>query len=958
MPEIRIQPRDVYEHYVYVERKNTTLQWRFSTKKKNISFGLFFRPGPPVTHLQNAELESVVTSQEKRLTLCEVDGQLSTVSTWRRSSSDDKRDSSPVSESLQDPLSANGIPSLDTQAAMRERRRSSTPISPTHAIAAVAAARRRKSVASINLRDKDFEEILPIEHVNSASEEIVGIYTVGEPGNYVLLFDNTYSKNTSKILSFTVTSDETIREAFKPGEPCDVSGWLLKKRRKRMQGWAKRWFELSPSGVLSYSMRPNDMKRGSIQTMLSTISIYPRQRTLHVDSGATIYHLKALSAENFDMWVTGLRQCRTMSCNPSPDIVVDEAWLMAESLSDKSERAHADKTIMKSLESIDQELKLMRTAVAELRVLTELKQWAATSPSGDLHPSTATMSPVGPSTVPKRRFPFKRNVSQPCVMPPSNNTCLEAENGDISSQTSLMDMLTKSIEVIARSRDELLAGYILQQRINSQHTCSYDSSECSYHSYTNNSKSDFTLHPSSSAYSFCASLHSDLFYDAQDFILSHDDDEDADEEAINVHGSIIDTDGEDDEDGSFDDPLPSMHSLQLMSLSKGQQVQRRTHLPHPVAGHSVSALSILRKNIGKDLSTIAMPVSLNEPLNLLQRLCEELEYSELLDKASMMESSMDQLVYVATFAISGYASSQYRLGRKFWNPLMSETYECIRPDRGFRFIAEKVCHNPNIIACHAESKNFKFWQTCQGKTKFWGKSMELISEGIIHVSLGGNDFSYNKPSSWMRNMIAGSKYLEHVGEMRVTNHTTGEYAVVTFKESTGGGLFGGLPSNRDCVVAQFFDSQHNKLREITGKWSESLSEVIDKDQYIVLWRAHPPSSSNHQEYYGFTQFAMELNEITEIEKDMIPVTDTRYRPDQRLFENGEVTRADDEKLRVEQLQRDRRKVFEAESKAWLPLWFEPQNDPAASSGESWQYKGGYWEARNSGDWPNEMLTLW
>ena len=59
-----------------------------------------------------------------------------------------------------------------------------------------------------------------------------------------------------------------------------------------------------------------------------------------------------------------------------------------------------------------------------------------------------------------------------------------------------------------------------------------------------------------------------------------------------------------------------------------------------------------------------MPISMNEPLNMLQRACEELEYSELLDKAAGFSDSFDRLLYVAVFAVSGYASSQYRMGRK------------------------------------------------------------------------------------------------------------------------------------------------------------------------------------------------------------------------------------------------------------------------------------------------------
>jgi hypothetical protein len=142
----------------------------------------------------------------------------------------------------------------------------------------------------------------------------------------------------------------------------------------------------------------------------------------------------------------------------------------------------------------------------------------------------------------------------------------------------------------------------------------------------------------------------------------------------------------------------TVNDLQIAVANRSELIVRRKRLPHPVAVKSISVLGILRKNIGKDLSTISMPISLNEPLNLLQRLCEELEYSELLDKAATQTSSMDRLIYVTAFAISGYASSQYRIGRKPFNPLLSETYECIRPDKGFRFIAEKVSHHPNVMA--------------------------------------------------------------------------------------------------------------------------------------------------------------------------------------------------------------------------------------------------------------------
>ena len=38
--------------------------------------------------------------------------------------------------------------------------------------------------------------------------------------------------------------------------------------------------------------------------------------------------------------------------------------------------------------------------------------------------------------------------------------------------------------------------------------------------------------------------------------------------------------------------------------------------------------------IGKDLSRVCLPVYFNEPLSMLQKLPEDVEYSELLDKVT------------------------------------------------------------------------------------------------------------------------------------------------------------------------------------------------------------------------------------------------------------------------------------------------------------------------------------
>ena len=54
-------------------------------------------------------------------------------------------------------------------------------------------------------------------------------------------------------------------------------------------------------------------------------------------------------------------------------------------------------------------------------------------------------------------------------------------------------------------------------------------------------------------------------------------------------------------------------------------------------------------------------------------------------------------VLVAAYAVSPYHSTYYRAASKPFNPLLGETYECIREDKGWRFISEQVHVGLSII---------------------------------------------------------------------------------------------------------------------------------------------------------------------------------------------------------------------------------------------------------------------
>ena len=54
--------------------------------------------------------------------------------------------------------------------------------------------------------------------------------------------------------------------------------------------------------------------------------------------------------------------------------------------------------------------------------------------------------------------------------------------------------------------------------------------------------------------------------------------------------------------------------------------------------------------------------------------------------------------------------------------------------------------------------------------------------------------------------------------------------------------------------------------------------------YTTSPTIHPctgPMPDGYEDYYGFSEFAVELNEMEEDLKDKLPFTDCRFRPDQR-----------------------------------------------------------------------------
>ncbi|KAK8950759.1 Oxysterol-binding protein-related protein 1A [Platanthera zijinensis] len=377
-------------------------------------------------------------------------------------------------------------------------------------------------------------------------------------------------------------------------------------------------------------------------------------------------------------------------------------------------------------------------------------------------------------------------------------------------------------------------------------------------------------------------------------------------------------------------------------------VKRRKKLPDPVEKEKgVSLWSMIKDNIGKDLTKVCLPVYFNEPLSSLQRCFEDLEYSYLLDQAyewGKKGNGLMRILSVAAFAVSGYASTEGRICKPF-NPLLGETYEADFPDKGLRFFSEKVSHHPMIVACHCEGTGWKFWADSNLKSKFWGRSIELDPVGILTLEFDdGEVFQWSKVTTSIYNLILGKLYCDHYGTMRIQGNR--DYSCkLKFKEQSI------IDRNPHQVRGGVQDRNGKTTATILGKWDESMhyvhgdpgrkgkgAETLPQAQ--MLWkRSKPPKNPTR---YNLTRFGITLNELTPGLKEKLPPTDSRLRPDQRCLENGEFDMANAEKLRLEQRQRQARMMQES---GWKPRWFSKDEGR-----DTYRYVGGYWEAREKGQW--------
>ncbi|KAI3398396.1 hypothetical protein diail_9216 [Diaporthe ilicicola] len=760
------------------------------------------------------------------------------------------------------------------------------------------------------------------------------------------------------------------------------TGALLKRRRKKGQGYARRFFSLDfATCTLSYyHTRNSSALRGAIPLSLAAIAADETRREISIDSGAEIWHLRASNDRDFTDWARALEKSSRIARGLDPGFLEPEPvkrQVTRRSLIAPPNNQEEEDREWQQVEALVSRVVGSRDALRRLvkDMATQKQTHAPRPPSSHLSPGTPTVAEEGDYFTPTtERRPFWKRKSSASITPgmqPSVSSALAVPSPN-SSATAMVPSGT-SKEEKRRSKP-----YIQDESTTAEHCNALlgdlDAVVAEFSNLLSNSKRRRlpAVHSAASRVSM-ESTTSDEFFDAEEaggdrpqlLVIDHQSEEETpasevDEAEVHDASSVSSVDVDEDVAGrsdNQDDCFPSKPKS-LIPLPITDQVTRRRTVP-PTKVMPPSLIAFVRKNVGKDLSTISMPVSANEPTSLLQRVAEQLEYANLLDQAAKQAQPNERMLYVAAFAVSQFSGSRgkERAIRKPFNPLLGETFELVRGENevpgGLRLIVEKVTHRPVRLAMQADSASWSFAQSPAPTQKFWGKSAEIATEGRVRVVLRLADgteerYSWNIATVFLRNVVMGEKYVEPVGnDMHVINEGTGAKAIVEFRSK---GMFGGR--GEDVQVETYDGSGTHTGLSLAGTWTSALKRVeAGKAAGGEIWRVGS-LVDNSANTYGMTTFAASLNEITPLEKGKLPPTDTRLRPDQRLAEEGKLDDAEGWKVKLEEGQRSRRRVQEEKGVEHKPKWFS-KVATVGDGEEVWRLKGGkdgYWEERAKGQW--------
>ena len=389
--------------------------------------------------------------------------------------------------------------------------------------------------------------------------------------------------------------------------------------------------------------------------------------------------------------------------------------------------------------------------------------------------------------------------------------------------------------------------------------------------------------------------HNANLYDPTDqLLMGSDTDEEEEEQVVKDFASpsaIAPSEVIQEEDGNYSEG-EGLAGVRLFVTDEN----RRDKLPFllPQNHKATPMWQILGKFIKQDLLAVNLPITALEPCTILQKQAEMLANIKLLSEAARLKSEpIKRLILAAIFTLVQF-HSQLKRTKIPVKSVLGETYEYASKD--VLFLAEQVSHSPPIAAFNLVGDGFQAHGENRIKQdyQFGGGTGCLSFEqvGVYHFSFSqfGDEITVTKPTIKINNLVMGQMSFDLEGKVVAKNSRTGDLVEIDLVSKSW--------NTQPKMTGYGYDSQYNKLYEITGSWTNQVSvKNLRQCRTEQVW-SEPASLDQSHRQYGFSAFTTHLNQVTDDMAQSVAPTDSRFRKDIQLLEQGKYKEAESEMTKI------------------------------------------------------------
>lgn len=304
---------------------------------------------------------------------------------------------------------------------------------------------------------------------------------------------------------------------------------------------------------------------------------------------------------------------------------------------------------------------------------------------------------------------------------------------------------------------------------------------------------------------------------------------------------------------------------------------------------------------GTEMYRIALPAIVLQPFSLLEKLANVATPHSGLLHLSELATPEQRLLAVSRWYICNLVVIPQKgiNSAKPCNPVLGEVFSCKwNHSNGTTttFVAEQVRHHPPISAVHMENKacNFSYDIFFEPHSRFLGNSIATTLEGQFHFSVGAFNevYTIESPPVVVKGVLFGSSVIEPIGKLIIACPKTSQRFVLDFKKNLN--------------VEGHVEIKEKRVFTLQGNLTSAIKLI-----------------GNQQE-----QLFFDASDIPKITKITRPVAiqashESRviwHRVAVALF-NKDFKRANEEKIKVEETQRQITKQRKDQNIEWVPKYF-------------------------------------